>query len=252
MDVSTALYDYLLRLGDNGLILGQQLGEWCGHGPVLEQDIAVTNLALDQIGQARSWLAYAGEIEGKGRNDDQLAFFRVDREFRNLLLVEQPNGHWGQTIMRQFFFDAFNYFLHIELTNSNDEQVAAIATKSLKEIEYHLRYSSEWVIRLGDGTEVSNQKMQQALEILWPYTAEAVEVTPVDQLLLKEGIGADLEIIRPQYYQKIEDILQEATLTIPEIPYFQFGGKKGLHSEHLGHILAPMQSLQRAHPGLEW
>ena len=247
-----ALFEYALRLGDNALILGQRLSEWCGHGPVLEQDIALTNIALDQVGQARSWLTYAGEIEGKGRSEDDLAYHREQREFRNVLLVEQPNQDWAYTMIRQFLFDAFNFYLHEQLTGSRDQTIAAIAAKSLKEITYHLRYSSEWVIRLGDGTDLSHRKMQTALDDLWIYSGELTQVTPLDAFMAEEEFGADLDRLRPRYEEKVREVLEEATLSAPNLPYHQQGGKEGRHSEHLGHILAVMQSVQRAYPGQKW
>jgi len=246
------LFQYLLRLGDNALILGQRLSEWCGHGPVLEQDIAITNIALDLIGQTRSWYQYAAEIEGKGRSEDDIAYFRDAPEFKNVLLVEQPNEDWAYTIVRQFLFDVFNFYLHRELSNSNDEQVAAIAQKSLKEITYHLRYSSEWVIRLGDGTEISHKKMQTALDDLWMFSGELTEADDLDRAMAKAGIGADLEKIRPLISARMKEIFEEATLQIPANPWMQSGGKQGGHSEHLGYILADMQFLQRTYPNNEW
>jgi ring-1,2-phenylacetyl-CoA epoxidase subunit PaaC len=245
-------FDYLLRLGDNALILGQRLGEWCGHGPILEQDIAITNIALDLMGQARSWLALAGEVEGNGRDEDAIAFLRDNREFRNLLLVEHPNEDFAYTIVRQFLFDSFNYFLHEALANSSDEQIKAIAQKSLKEVTYHLRYSSEWMIRLGDGTEESQQKMQRALDDLWMYAEEALLPDEIDQAAHAAGIGPDLAVLRPLVEAKRKAIIAEATLTIPENEYPQQGGKQGMHTEALGFILTEMQWMQRAYPGAEW
>lgn len=247
-----AIFEYLLRLGDNALILGQRLGEWCGRGPILEQDIALTNISLDCIGQARNWLSYAGELEGKGRSEDDLAYLRDVASFRNVLLVEQANEDWAYTIMRQFLFDAFNYDLHKELCESRDERLAAIAKKSLKEISYHLRFSSEWTIRLGDGTALSRQKMQNALDDLWMYTGELVQPDALDRQMAELGVGADLEKIEPLYRKRLKDILAEATLTIPEKNWMQSGGKIGRHTEHLGYLLAEMQFLQRAYPGAEW
>jgi len=245
-------FQYLLQLADNALILGHRLSEWCGHGPILEQDIAITNIALDLVGQARSWYQYAGEVEGKGRSEDDLAYLRDSMEFRNTLLVEQPNEDWAYTIVRQFFFDSYNYYLHLQLAESNDEQIKAIAIKSLKEITYHLRYSSEWMIRLGDGTEVSHNKMQTAVDDLWMYTGELCTATEVDKAAHAEGFGADMDAIKLSVNAKIKDIMQQATLAIPENGWMQKGGKVGRHSEHLGFILADLQFLQRAYPGNEW
>ena len=243
---------YILRMADNALIMGQRLGEWCGHGPILEQDIALTNFSLDYIGQARNLYSYAAELEGKGKSEDDLAFLRDEESFYNTLLVEQPNGNWGQTIVRQFLFDAFNYYFHLELCKSSDEQLAAIAAKSIKEISYHLRFSSEWVIRLGDGTELSHQKMQTALDSLWMYSGELLEADDIDKEMANKGIAPNLEVIRPLYEQKIKEIFKLATLSIPENAWMQSGGKQGRHTEHLGHLLSEMQYLQRSYPGLEW
>jgi ring-1,2-phenylacetyl-CoA epoxidase subunit PaaC len=252
MDRQQALYELALRMGDNALVLGQRLSEWCGHGPILEQDIAITNMALDHVGQARSWYQYAAELEGQGRTEDDLAYHRDDREFTNLLLVEQPNEDWAYTIVRAFLFDAFNYFYHEGLTRSTDSHIAAIGAKSLKEVTYHLRYSSEWMIRLGDGTEESHRKMQTALDDLFMYSGEATEDSPLDDFLAQEGIAPALSAVREAYEAKVKDILQQATLQLPEIPYMQTGGRKGLHTEYLGHLLAEMQVMQRNMPGLDW
>ncbi len=252
MNLEPSHFEYLLRLADNALILGQRQSEWCGHGPVLEQDIALTNIALDQIGQARMLLAYAGKVEGKGRTEDALAFLRDAGEFRNLLLVEQPNEDWGYTILRQFFFDAFNFFLYQELCDSADADLAVIAQKAIKEITYHLRFSSEWVIRLGDGTDLSHRKMQEALADLWMYTGEMFLPDAIDEWAKDAGIGPSLQAIHVQWNARVREILKEATLELPESGWMQQGGKQGIHTEHLGYILADMQFLQRAYPGLEW
>ncbi|MFM9950269.1 MAG: 1,2-phenylacetyl-CoA epoxidase subunit PaaC [Saprospiraceae bacterium] len=252
MTLQQAHFEYLLRLGDNALILGQRLGEWCGHGPVLEQDIAITNIALDLIGQSRSLLEHAGSLEGKGRNEDDLAFLRDAWDFRNVLLVEQPNQDWAFTIVRQFLFDAFHYPLLLQLSESSDEHLAAIAKKSIKEVAYHLRYSSEWMIRLGDGTEVSHQKMQAALDELWMYSGESTTPDEVDLLVAEAGIGANLELVQRAYAEKVNAVLHEATLQKPVGDWMQRGGKTGSHSEYLGFILAEMQFMQRAYPGQKW
>ncbi len=252
MTLIQAHLDYILRMGDNALILGQRLGEWCGHGPVLEQDIAITNIALDLIGQGRSLMQYAAELEGKGRDEDQMAFLRDAWDFRNVLLVEQPNEDWAYTITRQFFFDAFNFYFHQELTKSTDSHLAAIAEKSLKEITYHLRYSSEWMIRLGDGTDLSHEKMQSAVDDLWMYTGELTEMDEVDEMMVAEGIGVDLRVIKPWYDHKIHEVLAEASLQKPTGDWMQSGGKVGRHTEHLGYILADMQFMQRAYPNMKW
>ena len=248
-----AFFEYLLRLGDNALVLGHRLSEWCGHGPILEQDIAMTNIALDQVGQARSLLQYAGQVEGSGRTEDNLAYLRDVGGYRNVLLVEQPNGDFAHTITRQFLFDAFNYFQYEALRHSRDEHLRAISEKSIKEITYHLRYSSEWMIRLGDGTEESHQRMQAALDDLWMYTGELTEVTEVDEIMLDAGIGPGLHSIKGLYDEKVSAILAEATLQQPTGAWMQSGGKTGqMHSEHLGFILAELQFVQRAYPGMEW
>lgn len=246
------LFNYLLRLGDNALILGQRLGEWCGHGPILEQDIAITNIALDMVGQARMWLTYAGEVEGKGRDEDALAFHRDVGQYANLLLLEQENGDFAHTIVRQFLFDSFNYFFHEALMESRDERVKAIAQKSLKEITYHLRYSSEWVIRLGDGTNLSHEKMTTAVQTLYPYADEALKPDDLDQKMYEEGIAPNLSILWDKVQQKRQAIFSEAKLSIPERIYQHIGGKTGQHTEHLGFILTELQWLQRTHPGATW
>ncbi len=246
------LYNYILQQADNTLILGQRLSEWCGHGPVLEQDIALTNIALDLIGQARSLYQYATEIEGKGRTEDDLAFLRDVWDFKNIQLVEQANGHFGTTLVRQFFFDVFNFHFYRALQNSKDETLAAIAVKSLKEVTYHHRYSSEWIIRLGDGTEESHQKVQGAVNDLWMFTGELFVPSTADQAMLEAGIGVDLEKIKQLWMEKVTAVFQEATIRKPEDTWMQKGGKEGKHTEHLGFILADMQFLQRAYPGAKW
>lgn len=246
------MLDYLLRLGDNTLVLSQRLSEWCGHGPVLEQDIALTNIALDLLGQARMYLTYAGEVEGKGRSEDDIAFFRDAPQFRNCLLVERPNGDFAQTIARQFFFDVFNYYQLQALRQSTDQRLAEIAEKALKEATYHLRFSSDWVLRLGDGTELSHQKMQAAVDLLWPFTGEMTTPDALDLEMAAQGIAPDLPEIKGLWEKKVAEVLQEATLTLPTNNWMQSGGKQGRHSEHLGFLLAEMQHLQRTYPGNTW
>ena len=246
-------FEYLLRVGDNSLILGQRLGEWCGHGPVLEQDIAITNIALDLIGQARAWLTLAADIEGQGRDEDSLAMLRDVDDFRNLLLVEQPNEDWAYTIVRQFLFDSFHYAQLEALSHhSNDERIRAIAAKSLKEVAYHLRFSSEWMIRLGDGTEVSHQKMQTALDDLWMFGGEALQADALDLAAAEAGWGPDLQSLAEQVSARRHAVIAEATLQLPDNPWMQRGGKQGIHSEHLGYLLADLQWMQRVYPGMEW
>ena len=252
MDLNQAKYEYALRLGDNALILCQRLGEWCGHGPELEEDLALTNLALDLIGQARMFLSYASELEGGGRSEDDLAFLRDGSDFKNVLLVEQPNGDYGKTITRQFFFDLFMSLYYRDLCQSNDERFAAIAEKSLKEVTYHLRHSSGWLIRLGDGTEESHQRMQQAVDELWPYTGELFQMDQVDELLIQNQIAPDLNKIKSEWNQRLAESLTLATLEQPKGDWMATGGKSGTHTEHLGYLLADMQFLQRAYPGVSW
>jgi ring-1,2-phenylacetyl-CoA epoxidase subunit PaaC len=243
---------YVLRLGDNALVLSQRLGAWCGHGPVLEQDIALSNIALDLIGQSRMLLTHAGDLEGKGRSEDDLAFFRDAHQFYNVLLVEYPNTDWAYTIARQFFYDAFNLPLYQALCQSADAHLAAIAEKAVKEVTYHLRFSSEWMVRLGDGTALSRQKMQAAVDDLWMYTGELTEPDAVDRAAFEAGIGPDLGAIRTRWRDKVAEVLDEATLTHPGDSWMQSGGKQGRHTEKMGFILAEMQHIQRTYPGLNW
>lgn len=246
------LFEYTLRLGDDSLILGHRLSEWCGHGPILEEDIAMTNFSLDFIGQATSFLEYAGKIEGKGRDQDDLAYLRFDKDYRNLLLVEQPNEDFGYTMVRQFFFDAYRILLFSKLINSQDEQIAAIAAKSLKETKYHLKHSSEWVIRLGDGTEESHRRVQEAVDTLYRYTAELFYTDAVDEKLIADGVIPNMDGLEQDWQKIVDDVFNEATLTIPENNWKFYGGRKGQHSEHLGYILTELQYVQRAYPGMEW
>ena len=243
---------YVLHLADNVLILGQRLGEWCGHGPVLEQDIAITNIALDLIGQARSYYQYAAELEGRGRTEDDLAYLRGEMEFRNALLLETENRDWAYTIVRQFLWDTYHYELLNQLRESSDEQLRAIALKSIKEVTYHRRYSSEWMIRLGDGTELSHQKMQTALNDLWIYAGELTEPAPYEIAGAAAGYGVDPGNLKTAYETRVDEILAAATLRKPEGDWHQTGGKVGRHTERLGYLLAEMQSLKRAHPDASW
>lgn len=247
------LYNYTLHLADNALILAQRNSEWCGHGPILEQDIAITNISLDLIGQARSLYQYAAE-GSPNATEDTLAFMRDGRAYKNCLLVEQPNGDWAQTILRQFFFSTYQYFLYQRLQQSADATLAAIAEKSLKEVTYHVRWSSEWVIRLGDGTEESNNRILKALDELWAFTGEMFIPADYETEAVELGIGVDVNAIKPAWEQRINEIFAEATLPSPttEGVWMQSGGKTGVHSEQLGFILAEMQSMQRTYPGCEW
>lgn len=244
--------EYLLRLGDNALILSHRLSEWCGHGPVLEEDLALTNVALDLIGQAQFWLGYAGELEGKGRDADALAYKRDVWDFRNVILVEQPNGDYAHTMARQLYFDAWHFHLLSALTSSSDPRIAEIAAKALKEVAYHLERSTMWVVTLGDGTEESHGRMQRAIDYLWSYTGELFEVDEVETTLVAKGIAPDLTKLVAPWRSTVGDVLRQATLAMPEDTWMHSGGKKGIHSESLGFILADMQFLQRAYPGATW
>ncbi len=245
-------FNYTLQHADNCLILGQRLGEWCGHGPILEQDIAMTNISLDLIGQARMLYQYATELQGAGKSEDDLAYLRDGWTFKNILLVEQPNGDFAKTIMRQFLFDSFNCYFYEELMNRDDDRLVAIAEKSHKEAVYHLKWSEDWVLRLGDGTEESHKKIDHALTDLWSYSREPVIPSITDKKAMEDGFGANLENIKTKRDAKIQVILEEATLTIPESAYNHQGGKEGRHTEYLGYILTDLQFLQRAYPGNEW
>lgn len=245
------LTQYVLRLGDNGLVLSQRLGAWCGHAPELEIDLALANIGLDLLGQARNFLTYAAELEGSG-DEDTLAFQRDERQFSNLLLVEQPNGNFADTIARQYFIDAWHVALFTRLMGSSDRQIAAIAAKSIKEARYHLRFSRGWLERLGNGTAVSTQKMQQAVNDLWRFTAELFEADEVDLALIAEGIAVDPRSLRDEWEAEVFAGLNVATLSVPQESAYRSGGRKGLHTEHLGPMLAEMQYLQRVNPGQQW
>ena len=246
------LFEYLLRLGDDRLILGHRLSEWCGHGPILEEDIATANMALDLIGQASSVLRLAGEVEGQGRDDDALAYFRDGVLFRNCLMVEQPNGDFGYTMMRQFLFDAFSVLQWEALTRATHDGIAAIAAKSLKEAKYHLRHSSEWVVRLGDGTVESQARMQGALDSVWRFTGELFARDAVDDAVVALGVPFDQAAMRSRWDAMVNDVLARATLVRPADGPMQRGGRTGRHTEHLGHLLATMQIVARSHPGARW
>lgn len=248
-----AKIEYLLRQGDNALILAQQLCQWCGKGPALEEDMALSNIALDLLGQTRMWLTYAGELEGQGRDEDRLAFLRDAHDYRNCLLVEQPNGSYADTLMRQFFFDAWHYFLIEGLTESGDTRIAQIAEKSLKEVTYHLRRSGDLVVRLGDGTADSHRRMQDAANALWRFTGEFFLYDAVDAAMVAEGVAPAANVLRGAFLGHVAEIFEEATLTVPPLEeYMQRGGKQGRHTERLGYILAEMQFLQRAYPDAAW
>jgi len=252
MTKNEALVKYCLRLGDSSLILGQRMAEWCSNGPVLEEDIAMSNIGLDLFGQSRTMLTYAGEIEGKGRTENDFAFKRLEREFFNNLMSERPNGHFGDTVARNLFLSAYTYHLYKKLSSSSDSTIAAFATKSLKEVTYHLRHSAEWVVRLGDGTEESHSKTQQSVDDLWEYTADLFAMNEVDELLIKENVAIDLNEIKPLWDNTINEVLERATLTRPEDIFMQSGSLNGMHSEALGHLLTEMQFLPRAYPNAKW
>jgi ring-1,2-phenylacetyl-CoA epoxidase subunit PaaC len=247
-----ALFEFLTRMGDNTLILGHRVSEWCGLSPVLEEDIALANVALDLIGQTQLWLGLAGEVEGKGRTADNLAYLRDAGGFRNLLLVERPNGDFGQTLMRQFLFDAWHFEMLKALEKSTDPRVAEIAAKAVKEVAYHLERSSDLIIRLGDGTDESRARMQAALDDQWSYTGEMFVADEADKAVAAAGIAPDPASLRAAWHAVVASVLEEATLVIPTELYAHKGGKRGVHTEHLGFILAQMQFLQRAYPGARW
>ena len=242
-----ATLEYILHLADNALLLGQRNAEWCGHGPVLEQDIAISNISLDLIGQARSFYQYAAELKGNGTTEDDLAYLRDERQFRNILLVEQPKGDWAHTTLRQFLFSSYQQLLFQKLTTHADERLAAIAEKTLKEVNYHVRWSSEWVIRLGDGTEESRRRLLDALASIWTFTGEMFMPESFET-----ASGVIISELETAWRDKIHTCFSEANLEMPENVFMRSGGKKGVHSEHLGYILAEMQYLQRSYPGCEW
>jgi ring-1,2-phenylacetyl-CoA epoxidase subunit PaaC len=250
--METPLFTYALRLADNALVLGHRLSEWTGRGPTLEEDIALANMGLDLIGQARMLYDYAGKIEGKGRDEDALAYLRDDRDWRNVLLVEQPNGDFAATMVRQLIYAAQAHPLMVALMQSRDETLAGIAAKAEKEMAYHVRHASEWVIRLGDGTEESHARAQAAVDELMIYAGELFEVDAVERALIEAGMAVDPAKLRPTFDQTIEHVFAEATLAMPKLGHPQTGGRIGLHSEHLSRMLAEMQSLHRAHPGAVW
>jgi ring-1,2-phenylacetyl-CoA epoxidase subunit PaaC len=248
MDV---LFEYLLRLGDDRLVLGHRLSEWCGHGPVLEEDIALANVALDLIGQASRFLGLAGRVEGKGRDEDALAYFRDVIDYRNVKLVELPNGDFGRTIVRQFLFDAWSVLLLERLQQATHAELAGIAAKACKEARYHVRHSGEWVLRLGDGTEESHRRAQTALDELWPYTGEMLAADEVDRAAAG-AIAPGVAALEPAWREVVSDVVRRATLTLPADGFMHSGGRQGRHTEHLGHLLDEMQILARSHPGATW
>lgn len=248
-----ALFEYLIRLADDRLILGHRISEWCGHGPILEEDIALSNIALDYIGHAAALYEYAAEVENKGRHRDDLVYFRNDVEYRNVKLVELPKGDFGFTIARQFLFSAFSYFLYEQLSEVTDEQFGGMTGKHFKEVKYHLRHSREWVLRLGDGTEESHRRIQEAFDELWTYTDELFYQDEIDELLQEEELAADTDSFKSEWKELVVDTLEEATLKVPDFDqYMAEGARKGLHTEYLGHLLAEMQHLRRSYPDANW
>ena len=246
------LYQYILEIADNSLILGQRMGELCGHGPSLETDIACTNISLDLLGQVRSYYQYAAKIVGDGRDEDDIAMLRKEHEYLNVLLVEQPNTDFGYIMARQFLFDVYHLLFLKELQKSKDLTLSAIASKAVKEVSYHQRFSSDWIKRLGDGTKESHERIQNAINDLWVYTDELFHPTEVEKAMLKEGIGVDVTSLKNWYYETVNAVLEEATLSVPESKYFQKGGKQGIHTEHMGYLLAQLQYMQRTYPNMEW
>jgi|TARA_B100000959_G_scaffold248777_1_gene275946 ring-1,2-phenylacetyl-CoA epoxidase subunit PaaC len=252
IDTDTVRFELLLQLGDNALILGHRLSEWSGDAPVLEEDVALTNIALDLIGQARFWLTAAGKTEGLERSEDDLAYHRDARDWRNLHLVELPNGDFAQTMLRQYFFDTYHLLLLEGLAAGRDSEISGIAAKAVKEVRYHLRHSRGWVIRLGDGTKESRARMQQALEVCAPCVPELFEADMCYLSLVEQKIAPDIQSLKPEWQRQTNQVLDEATLEMPEIGHAMSGGRQGLHSEQLGYLLAEMQFLQRAYPGVSW
>lgn len=246
------LVQYIYGIADNALILGQRLGELCGHGPSLETDIALTNISLDLLGQVRSYYQYAAKLIGGDATEDTVAFLRKEREYKNVLLVEQPNTDFAYSITRQFMFDIFHLLLLEELQKSKDETLSAIAKKSIKEVLYHTRFSSDWIKRLGDGTEESHNRIQNVMNDLWIYTDELFHQTEADKAMVARGIGVDVTILKEAFHKKVSAILTEATLQTPDLKYFQKGGKQGIHSEHMGYLLTDLQYMQRTFPNMNW
>jgi ring-1,2-phenylacetyl-CoA epoxidase subunit PaaC len=248
----TPLVLYALRRADDALILGHRLSEWCGHAPALEEDMALANMGLDLLGQARELYSYAAKVEGKGNDEDKFAYLRDVRQYRNLLLLEQPNGDFARTMVRQFFYAAFADLYWRAMMKSSDATLAAVAAKSEKESAYHLRHSSEWIVRLGDGTDESHRRAQAAIDDLWAYTGEMFWNDDSDRGLIEAGIAIDPATLHAQWLKTIADVVGEATLTLPKSDWMQQGGRSGRHSEHLGHLLSELQSMQRTFPGATW
>jgi ring-1,2-phenylacetyl-CoA epoxidase subunit PaaC len=252
MERNKELYNFVLRLADNSMVLAQRLAEWCSRGPILEEDLALTNVSLDLLGQAENFYNYAAQLGGENKSADDLAFLRSEREYFNSLLVEQPNGDFANTMMKQMLYSSFAKHLFEALLNSKDENLVGLAAKALKEVKYHFRHSSEWVIRFGNGTEESIQRLNLAINELWRFTADMFEMNKADEALIAKGISINLNDIYPLWKAEVSQILEEANLQIPETSENVKGGIKGIHTEHLGHMLCEMQYLQRAHPGANW
>jgi ring-1,2-phenylacetyl-CoA epoxidase subunit PaaC len=248
----TPLVVYALRRADDALILGHRLSEWCGYAPMMEEDMALANMGLDLLGQARELYSYAAKVEGNGNDEDKFAYLRDVRQYRNLLLLEQPNGDFARTMTRQFFYAVFADLYWRAMMNSRDATLAAIAAKSEKESAYHVRHSSEWIIRLGDGTDESHRRAQDAVDDLWAYTGEMFEADDSERGLIDAGIAIDQEALRARWMETVSTVLNEATLTLPKGDWMQQGGRSGRHSEHLGHLLSELQSMQRTFPGATW
>lgn len=250
--MNSTLAKYIIQIADNNLILAQRLGELCGHAATIETDIALTNISLDLFGQVRSYYQYAATLLGEDASEDTIAFLRIENEYKNALLVEQPNIDFAYVIARQFLFDHYHLLFLKQLQHSSDETLRAIALKSIKEVTYHVRFSSDWILRLGDGTEESRMRITEAIEVLWRYTKELVSASPEEFEMSEAGIGVNPELFRDDYYNSISEILREATIPVPEMTYFQKGGKQGMHTEHMGFILAEMQYMQRTYPNMNW
>jgi ring-1,2-phenylacetyl-CoA epoxidase subunit PaaC len=248
----TPLVLYALRRADDALILGHRLSEWCGHAPMMEEDMALANMGLDLLGQARELYSYAAKVEARGNDEDKFAYLRDVRQYRNLLLLEQPNGDFARTMARQFFYAVFADLYWRAMMNSHDATLAAIAAKSEKESAYHVRHSSEWIIRLGDGTDESHRRVQTAVDDLWAYTGEMFEVDDSERGLIDAGIAVDPATLRLRWLETVSNVLREATLALPKSDWMQQGGRSGRHSEHLGHLLSELQSMQRTFPGATW
>jgi ring-1,2-phenylacetyl-CoA epoxidase subunit PaaC len=248
----TPLVLYALRRADDALILGHRLSEWCGHAPAMEEDMALANMGLDLLGQARELYSYAAKVEGNGNDEDKFAYLRDVRQYRNLLLLEQPNGDFARTMARQFFYAAFADLYWRAMMKSSDATLAAIAAKSEKESAYHLRHSAEWMVRLGDGTEESHRRAQDAVDDLWAYTGEMFAVDESEHALIERGVAVDPATLHPQWLTTVSGVVGEATLALPKGGWMQQGGRSGKHSEHLGHLLSELQSMQRTFPGATW